>query len=92
MRTRPNQARANSRFAFRYEKLYEPLIDLIQSLEDMLPPGFQLGDEVDITLEDGKYTVTGNGRPPRLILHDAKQMYTLEVRKNPSSIKRTAVD
>lgn len=81
MRTRPTKERAESRFDNRYKKLYEPLVDLIQSLEDMLPPGYQLGDKVDITLKEGKYTINGSGRPPKLVLHDASNTYVLEIRK-----------
>lgn len=92
MKNRPNLARAESRFANRYHKLYEPLIGLVQALEDMLPPGYQLGDEVDIRLRDGEYTITGGSRPARLVLHDAEQQYTLEVRRNPSKRKQTAAD
>jgi hypothetical protein len=92
MRTRPNLQYAEDRFANRYHKLYEPLIDLIQALEDLLPQGFQLGEEIDLTVHDGMISIKGGSRPARLIVHDAKHQYILEVRNNPSARKQTAVD
>ena len=92
MRDRPNLERAESRFVVRYHKLYEPLIELIQSLEDLLPPGYQLGDSIELSVKNGNISVKGGGKPVRLVLHDAKQTYVLEVRSNPSSRKQTAVD
>ncbi len=92
MRTRPNLQYAEDRFANRYHKLYEPLVDLVQALEDLLPQGYQLGEEIDLTVHDGMISIKGGSRPARLILHDAKRQYILEVRNNPSIRKQTAVD
>jgi hypothetical protein len=79
MRTRPSQDRATSRIVNRYHKLYEPLVELVQSIEDLLPPGLQLDETIELSTEDGVLSVAYKVRPVRLIVHDANNTFTLEV-------------
>lgn len=81
MRTRPSHDRATSRVVNRYHKLYEPLIELVQSIEDLLPPGLQLDETVELSTDEGEISIAYKVRPMRLVVHDADNTFVLEVRK-----------
>jgi hypothetical protein len=79
MRTRPGKERAASRLVNRYHKLYEPRLELVQSLEDVLPAGGQLSDTIELTTKNGELLISGKGRPVRIVLHDKERTFVLEV-------------
>jgi hypothetical protein len=81
MRTRPSRERTESRIVHRYHKLYTPLIELVQSVEDLLPAGMQVDDTIELTKKEGEVLINCKARPVRLILHDKDYTFTLEVRK-----------
>jgi hypothetical protein len=82
MRTRPNRDRAESRVVNRYHKLYDPLIELVQSIEDLMPAGTQLGDTVELNTTNGELLVAYKERPVRLVIHDKERTFVLEVGKS----------
>jgi len=82
MRTRPTKERAESRVVSRYHKLYEPLIALIQSLEDLLPSGMQLDETVEFNTDNDMLSVAYKARPISLVIRDKGQ--TIVVRVTPN--------
>jgi hypothetical protein len=81
VRTRPTRERAESRLVSRYHKLHEPLIELVQALEDVLPIGMQLGDTVDLITKGGELLIFDKPRPARVVLHDKDHTFVLEISK-----------
>jgi len=83
MRNRPSQDRIQTRIMHRYHKLQEPLVELIQSLEDLLPAGVQLGETVELNSIDGELLISYKARPIRIVLRDKDQTVLLAVTKSP---------
>lgn len=81
MRTKPSKERAESRVVSKYHKLHEPLVELIQSLEDLMPNGMQLGDIVELTTKNGELFISSRGRPVRIVVHDKERTMVLEMRE-----------
>jgi len=79
MRTRPTKERAESRVVSRYHKLHEPLIALIQSLEDLLPAGMQLDDTIEFNTENDMLSVTYKARPISLVVRNKDQTIVVQV-------------
>lgn len=79
MRARVNQNMAEYRVAKRYHKLYVPLIELIQHLQDLAPLGTQINSKVELKREDGYINIVYTTKPMELIIIDGKRKFTLKV-------------
>lgn len=79
MRKQVNKERAESRVVSRYHKLHTPLIELVQSLQDLVPQGMVLGDKVELAQIDGYLEISHTAKPVRLVLNDGSKKLTLTV-------------
>jgi hypothetical protein len=79
MRQRPDKDRAESRVVSRYHKLYIPLVDLVQSLEDLIPQGMQLGENVEFTDHNDHISIAFGPRPVRIIVKGKEQVFVLQI-------------
>jgi hypothetical protein len=79
MRTQVSKERAESRVVSRYHKLHVPLIELIQSLQDLVPPGMVLGNKVELTQVDGYIEISHTAKPVQLVLNDGTRKFMLTI-------------
>ena len=79
MRAQVNKERAESRVVNRYHKLHIPLIELIQSLQDLVPEGTVLGEKVELTQIDGYLQISHTAKPIKLVLNDGSRKFMLTI-------------
>lgn len=79
MKTQPTKERAESRVVNRYHKLYKPLIELVDALQD-LEPGGTLVDDVKISKSesDGVH-VEYFARPVILTIKEGSRTFVLRI-------------
>lgn len=80
MKTQPSKERAESRVVNRYHKLYIPLVELIDSLQD-LDPGGTLVDDIKLTQNqaDKKILIQYKAHPVKLTIDDGKRAFVLQI-------------
>jgi hypothetical protein len=80
MKTQPSKERAESRVVNRYHKLYVPLIELIDALQD-LEPGGMLVDNVKIGKSEADKTVRVeySAHPIILTIKDGNRAFILRI-------------
>lgn len=69
---------AEARLVKRYHKLYVPLVELVQALQD-LEPGTMLIDSAEFTKTDKNVRVEYKVKPVQLVIQDGGQKFTLSV-------------
>ena len=79
MRTRPTKERAESRIVARYHKLYAPLVELVQALQDLVPAGMELSDMVEFRKDDAIVQLAYAPRPVRVVVHTPDNTFTLQI-------------
>jgi hypothetical protein len=84
MRTQVNKERAESRVVNRYHKLHAPLVELIQSLQDLVPQGMTLSDKVELTQVEGYIEINQNAKPIRLVINDENRKLTIVMEERRS--------
>ena len=84
MRTPVNKERAESRVVSRYHKLHTPLIDLIQSLQDLVPQGMTLSGTVELTQVDGYIEISHAAKPIQLVINDENRRLTIIMEERKS--------
>jgi hypothetical protein len=83
MRKKVNQSMAEARMVKRYHRLHTPLIELIQSLEDLTPDGLRLGDKVELTQTEGHINVVYIAKPVEIVINDGVRRFTLKIEESP---------
>ena len=80
MKTPPSKERAESRVVNRYHKLYKPLIELVDSLQD-LEPGGTLVDDIEISRSEGNKQVHIEyvAHPVMLTINDNDKTFVLRI-------------
>ena len=86
VRAKINPQVAQARIAKRYHKLHTPIIELVQALQDALPPGTVLGERVELTQADGYIDVAMALKPVRLVLNDGTRKFTLVIEELPQKL------
>lgn len=81
MRKNPPKDVIESRIAKRYHKLHDPIIELLQALQDAIPDGTTIGDKVTLTQLNGYIEINCNAKPVELVINDGKQEFTLKIKK-----------
>lgn len=79
MRTRPSKQVAEGRIAKRYHKLHTPIVELVQALQDAIPPGAVLGERIELTQVEGHIDVAMTLKPVQLVLNDGERRFTLVI-------------
>lgn len=85
MRMQANKERAESRVVSRYHKLHTPLIDLIQSLQDLVPQGMTLGGTVELSQVDGYIEINQTAKPIQLVINDGNRRLTIVMEERKSA-------
>lgn len=78
MRVSVSKETAEARLVKRYHKLYIPLVELIQSLQD-LEPGTMLIDSAEFTKIDRNIRVEYKIKPVRLTINTGNQKLILQI-------------
>jgi hypothetical protein len=87
MRARVSKHMAEYRVVKRYHRLYVPLIELIQSLQDLAPNGAQLSEKVELEQGDGFVSVSYTTKPVELIIVDGSKRFVLKVEETSKKPK-----
>lgn len=78
MKAQPSKDRAETRVIHKYHKLYMPLMELVDALQD-LEPGGTLVDDTVIMKNDEKIRIAYAARPVMLTIKDKDRMFILRV-------------
>ena len=81
MRAKPPNSVIESRIAKRYHRLHQPIIELVQALQDAIPQGMELGERVELTQVDGYINIDTKARPVELVLNDGQQIFSLKIKQ-----------
>ena len=81
MRSKPNKSVAEARIVKRFHRLHTPIVELVQSLQDLVPEGMELGDKVELTQIDGHIKIAYGARPVELVLNDGKCTFSLKIQE-----------
>lgn len=81
MRARLTPQAAERRIAAKYHKLHTPIVELVQALQDAIPPETALGATVELKQVDGHIEVTAALAARRLVLNDGAYKFTLTIEK-----------
>lgn len=76
-RARVNPEVLEKRITKRYHKLHTPIVELVQALQDAIPPGTVLGERIELKQMDGHVDVAMTLKPVRLVLEDGERRFTL---------------
>jgi hypothetical protein len=79
MRNQLSKEAGEAKLLKRYHRLYTPIVELIQTLEDIIPPGAVLGDKIELSQVDGYVEVATTLKPRILILNDGKRRFRLVI-------------
>lgn len=80
MKTPPSKERAESRVVNRYHKLYVPLIELIDALQDLEPSGTVVDDiRIGRSESDKQIHIEYAARPITLTITEDDKVFTLRV-------------
>ena len=69
---------AEARIVKRYHKLYTPLIELVQAVQDVQADGVQ-ATEIDLTRDGGDIVIECNLKATRLIINDDNKRFILQI-------------
>ena len=79
MKTPPSKDRAESRVVNRYYKLYKPLIELIDALQD-LEPGGTLVDNIQVSQDsENEVHIEYTAQPVKLTISDGNRSFFLRI-------------
>ena len=81
MRTSPAKPTLEARIVKRYHKLYTPLVELVQSIQDLQTDGIQ-GAEIELTREGGEIVIQYAARVTRLTINDEERRFVLQIEKS----------
>ncbi len=81
MRKRPNQDVIEARVVKRFNRLHEPLLNLVQALQDMAPEGAVLGDKVEFTKLDGHLRIGYGQKPIQIVINDGSYVLEMTIRQ-----------
>lgn len=80
MKTQPSKERAESRVVNRYHKLYKPLIELIDSLQDLEPGGTVINNiTIGRSENDKKVHLEYEAHPVVLTINDGTKNFVLRI-------------
>lgn len=82
MRNQLSKEAGEAKLLKRYHSLYAPIVELVQLLEDIIPPGAVLGDKIELTQVDGYIEVATTLKPRTLVLNDGKRKFTLTIEES----------
>ncbi len=85
MRKRPNQDVIAARIAKRYHRLHDPIVELVQCLQDSIPQGMELGDRVVLEQKDGQIQIICKMRPIEIVIVDGNNEYSLRMQSTRRS-------
>lgn len=83
MRQPVSKERAESRVVSKYHKLYAPLIELIQAVQDLVPPGMQIDETVELTQQANSVQIAYRSRPVSIVIKDGKRAVAVRVIEKP---------
>ena len=67
------------RITKRYYKLHAPIVELMQALQDAIPPGTVLGERIELKQMNGHIEVAMTLKPVRLVLDDGERRFSLVI-------------
>lgn len=82
MKKKPSMDMTEGRIVKRYHRLYVPLVELIQSLQDLVPDGMELG-QVELTQMDGFVRIAYHAKPIQLVINDGERRFLLRIEEAP---------
>ena len=88
MRARVSKHMAEYRVVKRYHRLYVPLIELIQSLQDLAPNGVQISEKVELEQGGGFVSVSYTTKPIELKIIDGNRKFMLKIEEVHNVKKR----
>jgi hypothetical protein len=91
MRQPVDTSTAESRVISKYRKLHTQLTSLLQSVQDLLPPGIQLNDKVTFTQQDGKVHIAFQAKPMQVVINDGTQQIRITLSDSRKLAKRASV-
>jgi len=80
MRTTVPRETAEARIVKRYHKLYTPLVELVESVQDIESGGIQVS-EIELTRDGGDIVIQYTAKAIRLIINDENRRFILQVEK-----------
>jgi len=80
MRTLAPRETVEARIVKRYHKLYEPLVELVQSVQDLESDGMQTTD-IELTRDGGDIVIQYTTKATRLTINDDKKKFILQIEK-----------
>lgn len=80
MRTSAPRETVEARIVKRYHKLYTPLVELVQSVQDLEADGVQAAD-IELTRDGGDIVIQYTARAMRLIINDDGKRFILQMEK-----------
>lgn len=78
-RVKVNPEVLEKRITKRYHKLHAPIVELVQTLQDAIPPGTVLGERIELKQMNGHIEVAMTLKPMRLVLEDGERRFTLVI-------------
>lgn len=81
-RAKIDQEVAERRIAKRYHKLHNPIVELVQALQDAIPSGMVLGERIELKQVDGHIDVAMTLKPTQFVLNDGERRFTLIIEEN----------
>lgn len=90
MKTQPSKERAESRVVNRYHKLYKPLTELVDALQDLEPGGPVVEDvRIGRSESDKQIHIEYAARPVTLTIAEDDKIFVLRImgRKNGNSLR-----
>lgn len=78
MRRAVNKDVMSARIVKRFHRLHEPLVDMIQCLQDAVPSTSVLGS-VELTQANGYINISYTAKPIKLVINDGKRRFTLKL-------------
>jgi hypothetical protein len=69
---------AEARIVKRYHKLYTPLIELVQAVQDIQSNGIQAA-EIELTRDGGEIVIECSMKATRLIINDDNKRFILQI-------------
>lgn len=80
MRSPGLRATVEARIVKRYHKLYTPLIELVQSVQDLESDGIQAAD-IELTRDGGDIVIQYATKATRLTINDGDKKFILQIEK-----------
>ena len=78
MRKAASGPTAEARIVKRYHKLYVPLIELVQAVQDIQADGTQAA-EIELTRDGGEIVIECSVKATRLIINDDNKRFILQL-------------